>query len=181
MGGVRTDLHGRATVAGLYAAGEVTCTGVHGANRLASNSLLEGLVFGARAGRAAFADWKDNAKTPAPSDNAPEVRESKGAALAISKRVKRLMWDKVGILRDADGLRRALKEFGEMAQVPLGWRSKIFLTIATLTARAALWREESRGGHYRTDFPERDDTNWQVHSIQQVNSLEVKNSKEISS
>jgi L-aspartate oxidase len=181
MGGVRTDLSGRTTVAGLYAAGEVTCTGVHGANRLASNSLLEGLVFGAHAGRAAFEDWKDDTKTPAPPpDDTPEVRESKGAALAITKRVKRLMWDKVGILRDADGLRRALKEFGEMAQVPLGWRSKNFLAIATLTARAALWREESRGGHYRTDFPERDDNNWQIHSIQQLNKLTITSCKEIS-
>ena len=180
MGGVRTDLHGRTTVAGLYAAGEVTCTGVHGANRLASNSLLEGLVFGAHAGRAAFEDWSHDDKLPqVVPDDEKEIRESKGAALAISKRVKRLMWDRVGILRDATGLERALKEFAAMSQVPLGWRSRNFLTVATLVTRAALWREESRGGHFRTDFPERLDA-WRVHSIQKFGSDEIAASPDIS-
>lgn len=181
MGGVRTDLEARTTVPGLYAAGEVTCTGVHGANRLASNSLLEGLVFGARAGRAAADDWfKSDAPTVAGAvSEEREIRESKGAALAISKRVKRLMWDKVGIARDAEGLRRALREFEQMSRVRLGWRSKNFLTVATLVTRAALWREESRGGHYRTDFPARDDERWRVHSIQQIGSAEITSSPEI--
>ena len=179
MGGARTDLHGRTTIAGLYAAGEVTCTGVHGANRLASNSLLEGLVFGAHAGRAAFEDWAQEDKLPdMPPDDEKEIRESKGAALAISKRVKRLMWDKVGILRDAAGLKRALQEFAAMSQVPLGWRSRNFLTVATLVTRAALWREESRGGHYRTDFPERLEA-WCAHSIQQLGNEAVTTSQDI--
>ena len=77
------------------------------------------------------------------------------------------MWDKVGILRDAAGLKRALQEFAAMSQVPLGWRSRNFLTVATLVTRAALWREESRGGHFRTDFPERLEE-WRLHSIQQI-------------
>ncbi len=181
MGGVRTDLDARTTLPGLYAAGEVTCTGVHGANRLASNSLLEGLVFGARAGRAAAQDWlrDDVAPFTGSTPDDAEIRESKGATLAISKRVKRLMWDKVGILRDAEGLQRALREFTQMSRVPLGWRTKNFLTVATLVARAALWREESRGGHFRTDFPARDDQNWHTHSIQKIGTDEVSSRAEI--
>jgi L-aspartate oxidase len=173
MGGVRTDLDGRTTLAGLYAAGEVACTGVHGANRLASNSLLEGLVFGARAGRAAaldahglpprslaVAELSDGAG-PSPA----EQRRVTAATLAVRKRVRRLMWERVGILRSAKSLGRALREFEEIARAPLPDAPRNFLTVALLVARAALWREESRGGHYRVDFPERDDARWRVHSI----------------
>src|SRR5215207_958719 len=100
MGGIRTDLDGRASLAGLYAAGEVACTGVHGANRLASNSLLEGLVFGARAGAAAAADFaKDRAAAhDAAGEDEGEVgapRASGEVALAVRKRVRRLMWERV--------------------------------------------------------------------------------------
>jgi L-aspartate oxidase len=117
---------------------------------------------------------------PVPAvEDEPEVHESKGAALAIGKRVKRLMWDKVGIARDATGLQRALREFRQMSQVPLGWRSKNFLTVATLVARAALWREESRGGHYRTDFPEPSEQ-WRVHSVQKLEDETVTSRAEIS-
>jgi L-aspartate oxidase len=190
MGGVRTDLAGRTTLGGLYAAGEVACTGVHGANRLASNSLLEGLVFGARAGRAAAADHADDApvagravvddeetrdagrRTGGGDEAAVEERrradESVGEiALAVRKRVRRLMWERVGILRSRQSLRRALAEFEQIAAARLGAPSRNFLTVATLVARAALWREESRGAHHRVDFPERDDARWRVHSIQQ--------------
>ncbi len=170
MGGIRTDLWGRTTIPGLYAAGEVSCTGVHGANRLASNSLLEGLVFGARAGEAAL----ENSKLQIPDSklNDSENRSGiwnpeSGISTAVRKRVKRVMWERVGILRDKDSLRRALAEFDQIAKANLSTSSNNFVTLARLVARAALWREESRGGHFRTDFPERDEK-WRVHSIQQL-------------
>jgi L-aspartate oxidase len=173
MGGVRTDLHGRATITGLYAAGEVACTGVHGANRLASNSLLEGLVFGARAGAAAVADCAHAPVDTAEQDEQPLPTEAAqtghggAVALAVQKRVRRLMWERVGILRTRAALMRALAEFDQIARARLRPPSRNFLTVATLIARAALWREESRGAHYRLDFPARDDARWRVHSIAQ--------------
>lgn len=165
MGGIRTDLWGRSTVPGLYAAGEVTCTGVHGANRLASNSLLEGLVFGARAGEAASRD-----RTAIKTSHAGASNNSSGTAetrisTAVKKRVKRLMWERVGIVRDRDSLERALQEFEQISRSRLSNSSRNFVTLATIVARAALWREESRGGHFRLDFPEKDEA-WRVHSIQ---------------
>ncbi|HZT58084.1 MAG TPA: L-aspartate oxidase [Pyrinomonadaceae bacterium] len=184
MGGVRTDLEGRASLAGLYAAGEVACTGVHGANRLASNSLLEGLVFGARAGRAAARDLSDAnvIRTPDAGEvdeggadrleekntgmtSRSDARRVDAAALAVRKRVRRLMWERVGILRSRASLTRALREFEEIARAPLRPAPRNFVTAATLIARAALWREESRGAHFRVDFPARDDERWRVHSI----------------
>ena len=197
MGGVRTDLEGRTTLAGLYAAGEVACTGVHGANRLASNSLLEGLVFGARAGRAAAADTAGDTPaavafgddetlvarhadrtrgTPAANDAAAHASSDDKAVsdatpggdeivLAVRKRVRRLMWERVGILRSRGSLERALREFEQIARARLRAPSRNFLTVATLVARCALWREESRGAHHRIDFPQRDDERWRVHSI----------------
>ncbi len=172
MGGVRTDLHGRTTVAGLYAAGEVACTGVHGANRLASNSLLEGLVFGARAGEAAIEDNSkfkiQNSKFENRQPESGTLNLESGIATAVRKRVKRLMWERVGILRDKDSLKRALREFEQISQANLGTSSRNFVTLAKLIATAALWREESRGGHFRTDFSERNDEQWRIHSIQKL-------------
>ncbi len=174
MGGIRTDLHGRTTIAGLYAAGEVACTGVHGANRLASNSLLEGLVFGARAGEAAIKDnyelritnyeLKTEDQRPKTEDQSSEI------SVAVRKRVKRVMWERVGILRDEPGLKRALEEFEQISKANLGTSSRNFVTLAKLVATAALWREESRGGHFRTDFPVRRDEKWDVHSIQKLDA-----------
>jgi len=174
MGGVRTDLEGRTTLPGLYAAGEVACTGVHGANRLASNSLLEGLVFGARAGRTAADSEDSRAASALPSAFAEESREGSrradvrrvgAASAAVRKRVRRLMWERVGILRTREGLERALSEFEQIAGAPLLSGPRNFVTTASVIARAALWREESRGGHYRLDFPRRDDERWRVHSV----------------
>ena len=169
MGGIRTDLWGRSTLAGLYAAGEVSCTGVHGANRLASNSLLEGLVFGARAGQAVIEDTRGmDVRGRQSAANESAIRDPRSAiSTAVRKRVKRTMWERVGILRDKDSLRRALQEFRQIATGNLTTSSRNFVTLATLVASAALWREESRGGHYRTDFPDqREDC--RVHSIQQL-------------
>jgi L-aspartate oxidase len=174
MGGVRTDLDGRTGLRGLYAAGEVACTGVHGANRLASNSLLEGLVFGARAGRAAAADHTHDAHLSPPDNSHGQGAEREtisdaGAgeiALAVRKRVRRLMWERVGILRSRQSLQRALMEFEQIERArSLRAPSRNFVTVALLVARAALWREESRGAHFRHDFPARDDARWRVHSI----------------
>ncbi|MEQ1605691.1 MAG: L-aspartate oxidase [Pyrinomonadaceae bacterium] len=170
MGGIRTDLWGRSTVPGLYAAGEVTCTGVHGANRLASNSLLEGLVFGARAGKAAALDSSGFRVSSSGIGSSLETRNAgpeTQIATAVKKRIKRVMWERVGILRDKDSLKRALKEFGQIESGNLGTSSRNFVTLARLVATAALWREESRGGHYRNDFPEQRDE-WRVHSIQEL-------------
>jgi L-aspartate oxidase len=174
MGGVRTDLEGRTTLAGLYAAGEVACTGVHGANRLASNSLLEGLVFGARAGAAAASDLK-GWRAPSNASAAPEesakpradASRVSAASAAVRKRVRRLMWERVGILRTRAGLERALSEFEQIASAPLLPGPRNFVTVAGLIARSALWREESRGAHYRLDFPRRDDEHWRAHSVTQ--------------
>ena len=181
MGGVRTDLWGRSTLTGLYAAGEVTCTGVHGANRLASNSLLEGLVFGARAGEAALEDCSE-VRVPRSefSQSQLETRNSElGTAIstAVKKRIKRVMWERVGIVRDRDSLARALKEFDQIAGGNLGTSSRNFVMLAKLIATAALWREESRGGHFRTDFPEQHEE-WRVHSIQQ-NGAEISSAERI--
>lgn len=171
MGGIRTDLWGRSTLPGLYAAGEVTCTGVHGANRLASNSLLEGLVFGARAGTAAAADRpKSQVQSPKSANSQPGTLDlglGTHVSTAVRKRVKRIMWERVGILRDRDSLQRAIREFDQIAAGNLSTSSRNFVTLARLVAAGALWREESRGGHYRNDFPEQDDK-FKVHSIQHI-------------
>ena len=180
MGGIRTDLHGRSTIQGLYAAGEVTCTGVHGANRLASNSLLEGLVFGARAGEAAIKDNYELRITNYESDNPQSAIRNPQFEIstAVKKRVKRVMWERVGILRDKDSLERALGEFAQIEKSNLSTSSRNFVTLAKLVAASALWREESRGGHYRNDFPERDDADFDVHSIQKTGA-EISSSEKI--
>ncbi len=170
MGGIRTDLWGRSTLPGFYAAGEVSCTGVHGANRLASNSLLEGLVFGARAGEAALQD-SSKLQVSSSISTEPEPRNAEPGttiATAVKKRVKRIMWERVGILRDRSSLKRALKEFDQIASSDkLSTSSRNFVTLAKLVATAALWREESRGGHFRNDFPEQREE-FQLHSIQKM-------------
>jgi L-aspartate oxidase len=167
MGGVRSDPSGRTSVVGLYAAGEVACTGVHGANRLASNSLLEGLVFGARAGSAALVDAL---QLPERSVTDPvEFDLSRWRLDRRTKaRVQEIMWKKVGLIRRADELKSAIQEFGKLMEESVNQRTKNFVTLAKLMAEAGLWREESRGGHYRADFPGRDDENWRVHSAQQM-------------
>jgi L-aspartate oxidase len=171
MGGIETDLHGRTSVPGLFAAGEAACTGVHGANRLASNSLLEGLVFGARAARAMTAaldapSFESTLDTSAWVDVAP-------VPLLHARAVCDVMWEHVGILRRAEGLDEAVRRLaewragllrgGEDPEVaPAGLLSLV--TVGLLIARAALRREESRGAHFREDFPARDDVRW-AHRI----------------
>jgi L-aspartate oxidase len=142
---------------------------VFGANRLASNSLLEGLVFGARAGEAA---WEDSNKVPTPvtiptvpADESSAPTGEYGISTAVRKRVKRVMWERVGILRDKGSLKKAIREFEQIEASKLSTSSRNFVTLALLVARSALWREESRGGHFRSDFPEQRDQ-FLAHSIQ---------------
>ncbi|MSR74853.1 MAG: L-aspartate oxidase [Planctomycetes bacterium] len=176
VGGVVVDLEGRSSLPGLYAAGEVAMSGLHGANRLASNSLLEGLVFGRRAGAHAAST---NAMAPTCSDPVSEGGEL--AAVALHARdfrnsVQSLMWRAAGIIRCGDKLQAAERT----VQQWLGFVNRVHLrsydarearnlvTVAALVLRGALWREESRGTHYRSDHPERDDARFRVHCQQQL-------------
>lgn len=168
MGGVRTDVDGRTSLKRLYAAGEVACTGVHGANRLASNSLLEGLVFGARAARVMREE--------------PDLAGAEVGAARLGRRtgfpkadLQQMMWQKAGLLRDGEGLREAEAFLGreepgepELRRDALG-RDVLELghlhAVARLIVESALAREESRGAHFRNDFPVRDDVRFQKHSV----------------
>ena len=180
IGGVKTDLLGRSSLPGLYAAGETAANGVHGANRLASNALLEGLVFGARAGRAIVEDTRSLSKPAAtgPANRTNAVSNHKGApnrpangGEAALEKIRSLLWEYAGILRDGHNLARALEEFGALeVQRPAAasrpaWELRNVWTLAQLVARCALAREESRGCHYRSDFPFRNDDRFQKHSV----------------
>jgi L-aspartate oxidase len=171
MGGVRTDIWGRTSVDGLYAAGEVACTGVHGANRLASNSLLEGLVFGARAGAAALEDRANRSHAPGSGGEPVDMTPSDWLLdPQIRYQVQEVMWQRVGLIREAADLERAQAELVRLAERAPNLRTQNFVTLALLMTRAALWREESRGGHFRSDFPEPQDARWKVHSLQRLDT-----------
>jgi L-aspartate oxidase len=221
MGGVKTDLWGRTSIAGLYAAGETADTGVHGANRLASNSLLEGLVFGARSGQAMIDDCSEiaghrsapgtkhkpatlpgspaprpdshshpsNSKDSSAKHSTPSAASlvasatvgSRSAAAASAAKasptaealvqIRDLMWRHVGIMRSGKELSSAIALLEKM-QLPKSehparpdYELINLHALATLMARSALAREESRGSHYRSDFPYRDDDIFQKHSL----------------
>jgi L-aspartate oxidase len=166
MGGVKTDLWGATTVPGLFAAGETACTGVHGANRLASNSLLEGLVFGERAGLAAARYAQKNArlgavplKAPGPHP-APASALTKAAAKKIRTALRKLMWKNVGIVRNRKDLAEALQQLRAWDRMMRHFAPdrnlfelKNMLATAMLITRSALARESSVGAHFRVDFP----------------------------
>ena len=171
MGGVASDLHARATLPGLYVAGEAACNGVHGANRLASNSLLEGLVFGARAAEAMEADANPEPRLTALPDPAPS--RAKGAPEAGEERraLQGQTWANLGLSRAGAGL-RALLEFlqrlrGDLPATPQSRAEaelRNLVVVADAMTRSALFREESRGGHYRSDFPGVDDERFLGHT-----------------
>ena len=162
MGGIKTDVHGRSSLKGLYAAGEAACTGVHGANRLASNSLLEGLVFGALAAEAMVADGSEKGGGKGEEAAAKVAGGQDGDVEAWIGRVRALMWQEAGLLRDGDGLRRAQAGLdGMFKSIPRAMNRRAvearnLYTLAGVMVEAALGREESRGAHYRSDFPARE-------------------------
>jgi len=172
MGGVRTDLDGRASIPGLFAAGEVACTGVHGANRLASNSLLEGLVYGARAARAMRNEMRSpksaSAITPLTAvqrnGSFPDVEK-------FIQKVQALMWQNVAVVREGKSLRQGLTELTAMqSRAPKSADRRAheaanILQTGILIARSALSREESRGAHYRLDYPIKNDRKFGKHSV----------------
>ncbi|MFF0535931.1 L-aspartate oxidase [Streptomyces coelicoflavus] len=185
-GGVRTDPHGRTTVPGLYACGEVACTGVHGANRLASNSLLEGLVYAERiaadvaAGHAAGAL---HARVPAPLPH-PDHPEHPLLTPETRLTIQRIMTDGAGVLRSADSLtraadrlhalhteaREALHDNGKTAEPGVDtWEATNLLCVARVLVAAATLREETRGCHWREDHAERDDSAWRRHVVVRLN------------
>jgi L-aspartate oxidase len=171
MGGVRTDLDGKTSIGGLYAAGETASTGVHGANRLPSNSLLESLVYGARAGIAMCEEPKP-ASTPRPQ---PKAAYSNGPVDAgveqIIGQIQDLMWSELGIVRMRPGMQKAVKSLEEIAprlaapKTRRAHEAANIHTAALLVARSALAREESRGAHYRIDYPDHDDKKFLKHSV----------------
>jgi L-aspartate oxidase len=171
MGGVKTDLHGETSIRRLFACGEASSTGVHGANRLASNSLSEAIVFGQRIvdvinGLSPISASADNGSN--------EDRNATLSGALIERRLKLqkgmvrytgLRRDRTGLLKGLDDLKRQLPLF----QLCLSKREELeyanLLTCALLVTESALNREESRGGHYREDYPGRDDSNWRTHTI----------------
>lgn len=161
MGGIRTDLWGRTNVKRLYAIGECACTGLHGANRLASNSLTEGLVFGYRVCQV-LDECLQTELPPLP----PEIPQApiKQPDLQVLKQIQQTMSELVGVVRWEDGLRRAITRLRELGRGARGI-STYWVTTAWLIARAALERTETRGTHFRKDFPERNDKDWRVHLV----------------
>jgi L-aspartate oxidase len=171
VGGVTVDLEGRTTLPGLWAAGEVTSTGLHGANRLASNSLLESMVYGAHAGLGASraASQTDDDFHALPLENLAVEEPSERLDLEdIRNSLKSLMWRSVGVRRSKPDLVEALNTIATWQRYvllrqfrePAGWELQNMLAIARVVTQAALQRDESRGVHYRTDAPQVDNENW---------------------
>jgi L-aspartate oxidase len=166
-GGVRTDLQGESSLPGLFVCGESACTGVHGANRLASNSLLEGLVFGQRIAQTVVARLREPSAAPAVLDAQPEA----GPLLAEDARseLQTLMSRGAGVLRDEKGLRAAADGLATLAEHDGGtpnteaWETTNLFGVAAALVQAATLREETRGAHWRDDFPDRDDEHWRGH------------------
>ncbi len=181
MGGVGTDLNGATSLPGLFAAGEVACSGVHGANRLASNSLLEGLVFGARAAAAAtrFGDQAGDLLQPPALDLPPAIGEIPPQGLEDAEKLRnslrRVMWGKVGLVRSKDSLASAIAQLSRWErQVSGAYTTKADLEVKNMVqvshciARAALWRDHSIGAHYRADASDHKPSGWEEHSRLQV-------------
>lgn len=171
MGGVRTDLDGRATVPGLFAAGEVAATGLHGANRLPGNALLEALVYGARSGKAMSAMPKVQSPVEAHSKAAYSNGPVDSGMEETIAQIQDLTWKELGIVRTRAGMQKAVKTLEEMApkvahpKTRRGHEAANLHLAASLVARSALAREESRGSHYRMEYPDHDDKKFLKHSV----------------
>ncbi len=171
MGGVWTDVKGATTLPGLYAAGEVACSGVHGANRLASNSLLEGLVFGMRAAQSAVAHIAGPVHMPSIEELERGRPRDFDDPEKLRSSLRRLMWGKVGLVRSGDSLISAsaqLARWMRLLKKPFASRAalevKNMVQVARCVTDAALWRENSVGAHYRSDFAEVNRPGWRQHS-----------------
>lgn len=177
MGGIRTDLNGRSSLPGLYAAGEAACTGVHGANRLASNSLLEGLVFGARAAQSMLADGLPITVSDTPlSATAPLSGIEETRVEELIGTMQTAMWAYAGLLRQESTLTQGLAALAECETAlalltrPSKWSRRLaeaqaMSRVARAILASAMARTESRGAHFRNDFAKRDDENFRKHSI----------------
>jgi L-aspartate oxidase len=176
IGGVVIDDRGLTSVPRLFAVGEVSCSGLHGANRLASNSLLEGLVYGRRAGREAAKLALDShgnvARMPLEASSYELTGRTNIDIEDVLAAMRTEAWRNLGIERSGPGLEHALERFrfwcsyvlGDTFAGPRGWELQNMLTVASLKTQAALWREESRGAHHRLDCPDLDDARFKVHS-----------------
>jgi L-aspartate oxidase len=177
MGGIRTDVNGRTNIEGFYACGEAACNGIHGANRLASNSLLEGLVFGKRialeANRRVLNKQGRKAKALPVIKHECLFTEPMKDAGALKLSLRKLMTENVGIIRNEEKLREALQHIAEIKDRIQGkaytdiehWELVNMLTLSELVVKSALMRKESRGAHYRTDYPQTDDINWKKNTV----------------
>jgi len=176
IGGVIVDAQGQTNLPGLWAAGEVTSSGLHGANRLASNSLLEGLVYGTSCGRGAAAHAASMPDTfqalPLEYRREPEAEDGLDVA-DITNSLRSLMVRNMGVIREQAGLEDAQRDVAFWCRYVLarefdnraGWELQNLLTIARLMIRSAVLRQESRGVHFRSDFPKRDDEHWHQHIV----------------
>jgi L-aspartate oxidase len=172
MGGIQTNTEAETNIKGLFACGEAACTGVHGANRLASNSLLECLVFGTRAGNSAalYLNQVGNCRMPK-----KPVKNKKKSGFNVDfdvksaqQLVRKSMWEFAGITRHANNLKHVMKMLDKMDATALSDDIEAFelqnmIDVARLIIQAALQRTESRGAHYRHDFPKEDDVTWKRH------------------
>jgi L-aspartate oxidase len=182
IGGVDADLNGRTSLSGLFAVGEAACSGLHGANRLGSNSLLEGLAFGARAGQAAAIEaLANNIRFPIKLEH--EIPPSSKTELDITdvkSSLRSVMWRNVGIERSGERLAETREIIGFWSRYVMdkvfshavlgrgavdGWEVQNMLTVCALISTAAYTRTESRGVHHRVDYPQRDDTRWRMHLL----------------
>lgn len=172
VGGVRTDPGARTGIENLYACGEVASTGLHGANRLGSNSLLEGLVFGRIAGRAAVASQDAGRKKPVIKYQIPHSDRTRLDAADVKNSLRALMWRNAGITRRAQPLREAQEIISFWQRYVMdktfdssqGWELQNMLTVCQLIAQSALARKESRGVHFRSDYPDTDDEHFKKHT-----------------
>jgi L-aspartate oxidase len=178
MGGIRADVHGRTNIKGFFACGECACNGIHGANRLASNSLLEGLVFGRLIGMQADEILGCTGKTFAFRDivNHTDSKPSELYTRAEIANIQREMSENVGITRDRKGLEKALDKLNDCGEKIRNIKNETLADfelqnvqlLSKLVIESALEREESRGAHYRLDFNKTDDEKWQKHIIKTI-------------